>query len=406
MNISKNAVFNEIIHLHGKGVSHVDIAKELKSKYSEISIGHEVLRKFVSGFLQIADLNADNSNIFKSIKESKGFLTYELKGDHNIASLDELIEYFEIDTNVYEVAGDWIANSWGSNRQVKAKFRKKQELILPPKDYELLKDRINKNPFIFKTKKQDHQMWLVLGCIHVPFENKILINAILNLIQDNKKNIHGIILNGDFLDLRSLSEYDKDKVGMDGITLGYEYQKGLELMLKIKKAFGKEYDRIKKVFIYGNHEARYFKHIDKVLNSRYGNALASPTEALRMEELGYQVQPNDKDGYVLLGNSLEVYHGIYYGANPAKDHLTKKPNRSAMFNHSHRVAYHSNGNHEAFNIGWLGDQNSKAFSYSSRFQKQAWQNAFGVVHIDSLGNHYVNTVKCHEKGFFFDGKSY
>lgn len=273
-------------------------------------------------------------------------------------------------------------------------------------DYKLIKERVESEPLIFKPKKQEKQTWIILGCVHFPFQNKAIWNSILHLLKDKKKAIHGIILNGDYLDLRSLSEYDKDKVGIKDLTLADEYEAGLEGLLQIKKALGKEYGRIKKVYHFGNHEARYFKHIDKVLNSRYGSALQSPVEGLKLKELGYQVQLHDKDGFTLLGNSLQVHHGIYFSAQAAKAHLDKLPNVSHIFNHTHRIGYAANGRQEAFNIGWLGDSDSISFSYSDRFKREQWQNAFAVVDIDSDGNHYVQTVKCHKEGFYFGGKSY
>ena len=64
---------------------------------------------------------------------------------------------------------------------------------------------------------------LVLGCVHVPFHNKQLVNSLVKFIKDYKENIKGFHLIGDFLDLKSLSSHEDGIVDKTGLTLGKEY---------------------------------------------------------------------------------------------------------------------------------------------------------------------------------------
>lgn len=336
-----------------------------------------------------------------SVEETSSSKNFTYKGEKSIQSEQEAIAFFNVDLDKYEVER-FVVNSWDvtmkiddepvkrTNYQVKLFLRKIQKLILQ-------KPKIK--PFKFKPKEKG-EMWLVLSCCHFPFHNKKIWNSILHLIKDNKKNLTGIILNGDFLDLRVLSKHEE--FIPDGLTLAMEYESGLKGILEIEQAIGKE--NIKKVFHYGNHCERFYR--DKKAVLMYGSALPAPHEALRLEELGYKVQTDYKDGYTTLGNDLEVLHGIYFGETAAKKHLEMMPDRSVIFGHTHRFSSHDNGRHTAWNTGCLIDIMGPGFKYANRQQKSRWRNGFAIAYINRDGEHSVVPVKCLKENFFFGGKVY
>jgi hypothetical protein len=85
-------------------------------------------------------------------------------------------------------------------------------------DYlEFLKWKEERNKFQQPTKNGIH---IVIGCMHVPFHNKQLLNGLINFINDYKDSIVGFHLVGDFLDLKSLSKHDEGIVDKTGLTLG------------------------------------------------------------------------------------------------------------------------------------------------------------------------------------------
>ena len=271
----------------------------------------------------------------------------------------------------------------------------------------ILLEKISVKPFKPKVKKQGkYETWLVFGCVHRPFHDKKLWAGLMNLMHELLPNLSGIIINGDYVDLLSLSAHAKFDTILPGINLGVEYKDGLDGLLEIESVLGKRKNQVKKIFHYGNHEDRYFRHIKGMDNAKYGNALISPVEGLRLHELGYEVQLDYQNGLTQLGEDLDVFHGHYFNQHAAKKHLDATNGKSVLFNHTHRFQMYSDGFHTGYNIGWLGDKGSKAFNYAPRFTKQGWTNGFAVVYVDADGQTMVNPVKCSGGRFFFGGRGY
>lgn len=345
-----------------------------------------------------AEMHDDN----RVIKEERNDgATYSYSGSQSIQDLETALEFFAIDTDKFEV-DKFQCNSWDvtnrhgkvyTNYQVKLFLKKIQQLVVPQPKVE---------PFLFHKGMSKAPMWLVIGCIHRPFHNEKVWYGLMQMIHEHKKNIQGIIINGDYLDLRSLSSHD-DFIP-EGLDLGIEYSDGLKGMLEIKEAFGKRYKHIEKVFHFGNHEDRFYRYREEL--RKYGSTLITPEQALHLDEDGWEIQTDWKEGYTTLGNNTDVFHGIYYGTNPSKSHLDKAPTRNMIFNHSHRFSSFSNGKATAYNIGWLGDVNSEGFKYAHRFTRAEWQMGFGAVYLNNHGDSFVQPIRCTNEGFFFGGKSY
>lgn len=329
-----------------------------------------------------------------------------------ITSLEEAIEFFNVDTDEW-IVERWICNAWDvtmkidktpvkrTNYQVKVWLVKKVSQIKEIK-YELLKSRFTEAVKI--PKSDSYQMWVVLGCIHRPFHDKDIWSKLMSFLNEYKKQITGIIINGDYLDLKTLSGYEQGEVPIEGLTLKSEYEDGYVGILDIKKAAGKEYERWDKHFIYGNHENRFFKMLKKP--DFYKLGIDKPCEALKLEENGYTIQRNYPDSYVLLGDSCKVYHGVYFSDNAAAAHLKKDPEFDGIFFHTHRFGYASNGSHQVFNCGWLGDPDSIGFQYANRFLKSQWQHGFAVAYVDQTNRTVVRPIEIHNKSFFFEGRQF
>lgn len=314
---------------------------------------------------------------------------------------DDIRKYFEDDE---VVAGTTNAHGGGWLR-----FKKEKPFIdeLTPEEKEkfearktdYLQSKEAKSIEVKKPKQGSFENWIILGCVHVPGHNKYLLDGVLRYISENE--IHGIILAGDFLDLKSLSSHDKGKE-ID-TNLWDEYMEGFKIVRMIEQALA---DDAKKIYLYGNHDDRYLRTLEKVENSRFGQALISPQQAMEME--GWQVLNNWKEDYVLLGENLEVIHGYYTNKNAPKSHLdaSAQVGRSVVFFHTHREGFFSNGSFAAWNCGSLANFDDDIFAYVPRQVRQGWRNGFCTVTIDSEGRHYVNQVRCSEKFFFANGIKY
>lgn len=247
------------------------------------------------------------------------------------------------------------------------------------------------------------EKWIVISDVHRPFHNKVLWTKVLKLIKDMGTGLHGIILAGDYLDLYTLGSYNSESLAnLSGLTLQDEYIDGLQGIDELEQVLHK---KAKKVYLYGNHEDRYFRHIKEKDNAKYGGALLNPVEALYLNEKNWTVLTDWQSDYFTLGEHLDVIHGIYTSVHSAKTHLDKT-GHSVMFGHTHRVQCYHTGNKASYNIGGLYDINSKGFLYMPRLQRQMWANGFALVNINDDGEFYVEQINVWNDCFLAEGKMY
>ena len=247
------------------------------------------------------------------------------------------------------------------------------------------------------------EKWIVISDIHRPFHNKVLWSKVLKLIKDMGTGLHGIVLAGDYLDLYTLGSYNTESLAnLSGLTLQDEYIDGLQGIDELEQVLHK---KAKKVYLYGNHEDRYFRHIKEKDNAKYGGALLNPVEALYLNEKNWTVLTDWQSDYFTLGEHLDVIHGIYTSVHSAKTHLDKT-GHSVMFGHTHRVQCYHTGNKASYNIGGLYDINSKGFLYMPRLQRQMWANGFALVNINDDGEFYVEQINVWNDCFLAEGKMY
>jgi predicted phosphodiesterase len=251
--------------------------------------------------------------------------------------------------------------------------------------------------------KAKFQKWIVVSDVHRPFHNKVLWSKLLQLIKDFNNTLYGFVMAGDYLDLYTLGSYNTESLAnLSGLTLQDEYIDGLEGMDDLNKVLKKH---TKKVFLFGNHEDRYFRHIKEKDNAKYGGALLNPVEALYLHENNWEVKTDWMSDYFTIGEHLDVIHGIYTSVHSAKTHLDKT-NHSVMFGHTHRVQCYHSGNKASYNIGGLYDIKSKGFNYMPRLQRETWANGFAIVTVNNEGEFYVEQVNVWNDCFLAEGKMY
>jgi predicted phosphodiesterase len=253
-----------------------------------------------------------------------------------------------------------------------------------------------------RSQDKSLQRWIVISDVHRPFHNQKLWNKLLQLINDMGSSLYGIVIAGDYLDLYTLGSYNNESLAnLSNITLQDEYLDGLQGIDEINSAF----KGAKKLFLFGNHEDRYFRHIKEKDNAKYGGALINPIEALYLHERGWITKTDWQSDYFTLGKHLDIVHGVYTSIHAAKAHLDKTQH-SVMFGHTHRVQCFHQGNRAAFNIGGLYDIKSKGFNYMPRFQRQLWANGFALVNVTDNGDFYVEQVNVWADKFLANGKMY
>lgn len=242
----------------------------------------------------------------------------------------------------------------------------------------------------------DTKKYIILSDVHVPFHNEVLVNKVIELC--HRKKFDGLIFNGDFLDLYSIASFNDNSVArLQGVTLGREYEQGREVLDRFDAL-----DIEEKVFLFGNHEERFDRFIQKGDNAKLIGALGRPEDELELVDRGYKVIRDYPDGFYKLGHSLEVIHGTYTNMHPSKKHL-QEFKTSVIFGHTHRMDSYFDGQFGAWNIGGLYDKHSEGFKYVNRAVRRKWVNGFAIVNIDELGNHYVEMINCYNNNFFAEG---
>lgn len=253
------------------------------------------------------------------------------------------------------------------------------------------------------TIRKQKGMHILMGCNHVPFENKKLHRGVMKLINDYKQDIKGFHLMGDFMDINALSSHDKGKfTAVKGMTLTDEYNSGNKLLDKFQDVLPSD---CWKTYVYGNHEDRYNRWMGNMDNAK--TPLPSPTEALNLLERGFQVKESWSQDFFTIGNDLDIFHGIYFSVHCAKAHIDKL-RTSCAFVHTHRIQTYVEGHVAAFNIGACADFNSPAFGYATRPMKAAWANGFAVCIVDKDGKTHMTQIMVDKNSgnFYFGGKKY
>lgn len=248
-----------------------------------------------------------------------------------------------------------------------------------------------------QSSKKQVKTYVVSGCWHVPFHNKILYEGFKNLLRDI--NPDGLVLAGDFIDVGSLGEYERGKMSKTGVTLEDEYMAANVVLDEIDAILSPTAERF---YLYGNHCARYFRWKSDVNNSKYGDLL-SPTRGMKLLERGYVTKEDYMNDFLELG-SLQILHGYYYNVHCAKQHLDKL-RRNNMFVHTHRSQMFRTGDFASWNIGFMGDVNAPCFTYADRAMRGSWSNGFALVHVTDK-EFYVEPIDVVNSNFVYGGRKY
>lgn len=243
----------------------------------------------------------------------------------------------------------------------------------------------------------------ITGCAHAPFHNKAMYESTLNFLE-KEVSLEGIVLNGDFLDLNSLSSHDRGKIALPGVNLAWEYEESNKFLDEIQDLLKSKGADIRQ-FIYGNHEDRFLRTMKDVDTSKYGRALKSPEEALKLADRGFITQTDWKNSTISIGPHLDVIHGEFFNIHSAKKHIDTY-RKSIMYAHTHRIQIYMEGDVGGFNIGAGADFNSLVFGYASRAMKKSWANASALVTLDENGFFHVQLLNFRNNKLIINGKEY
>lgn len=246
-------------------------------------------------------------------------------------------------------------------------------------------------------KLEEIKTYVVSGCWHIPFHNQVLYSGFKQLIRDIDPD--GFVIDGDFIDVGALSDYDRGRVSKTGVTLEDEYNAANVVLDELDSILRPD---VEKYYLWGNHSERYYRWKSDVNNSKYGDIL-NPNRGMKLEERGYVIKDDYKNDFIELG-SLQVLHGIYFNVHSAKQHLDKL-RRNCMFVHTHRSQMFRTGDFAAWNIGFMGQIDAPCFNYADRGTKESWANGFALVHVTN-DNFFVEQIDVVNSHFVYGGRKY
>jgi hypothetical protein len=242
--------------------------------------------------------------------------------------------------------------------------------------------------------------YVILGCMHFPFHNKWMWEAVLKIISD-LKDLKGIVLAGDILDMHSISRHSKGKITLPDYDLTQEYEETNIELDKLDQAIGNK--EIVKEYFYGNHEDWFNQWGVDTDNWKLGEAGAISPYNYCFKKRGYNCQFNWKTAKVMIGD-IKVIHGEWVNIHSAYKHMQMLHERVIFF-HTHRFNTFHESKLYGLNCGWGGDQTKKVFNYMSESQKVKWKNGFCIVNVTDEGIFPV-PLPFENKKFYYRGKIY
>lgn len=242
--------------------------------------------------------------------------------------------------------------------------------------------------------------YFVTGCSHAPWHNKKMYDSVFKYLK-KEVDLQGLILAGDIVDLNSLSAHDKGKIPIQGVTLDWEYKEA--------NKFLDQFDELKingrKDYIFGNHEDRYNRVVKDSDVAKYGEALKSPIEGLKLYDRGYNVYKDWKNDAIHLGTHLDICHGEFLNVHTAKKTIDTY-RKSVLYFHTHRFQIYVEGLVGGFNMGFGGDVNAPIFNYATRAMKNSWVNSSALVTLDEHGYYHVEPLMWIGNKLIVSGKQY
>lgn len=252
-----------------------------------------------------------------------------------------------------------------------SKFFVKEER--PKNPYKLPQSEEAKyEPFILKAKRL-----AVLSDIHIPYHSIDAVTAALDKIAEEKPD--AILLNGDTVDMYSLSKFQKDPRKR---SVAHELQACNEF-LDVLQQFG-----AKIIYKLGNHCERYEHYLQHKAPELLGIPEFRFENLLKAGERGMAVVGEKR---IIKANKLNIIHGheypsVFSPVNIARG-LYMKGKVSAMQGHNHAVSEHTETDMNGeivttWSVGCLCELNPAYMPLNK------WSHGFSMVDLSDNGKDF------------------
>jgi hypothetical protein len=246
-------------------------------------------------------------------------------------------------------------------------------------------------------QRKNFEDWFIIPDAHIPYHNKPLLRKLYGIIKEVKP--YGVAIIGDWIDLHSLGTFSEGKTNQ-GIVQD-EYDAGFKELENLDSVLPKG---CKKVYIEGNHEHRSVSWLNLVENDRLKKSGLNWWEGLKLAELGYHIVHDWKNGFYVLGSSLELIHGVSTAPFAAKVHLDRFQG-SVISGHAHTLQHYCTNKRGSWVAGGLFNiNNAQGFNWAARSTRERWSNGFAYVIINGHGFHHVHLIHSFQNRFIFGSR--
>lgn len=228
--------------------------------------------------------------------------------------------------------------------------------------------------------------YAVFNDVHYPYESKAYYEA-LSLAQ-KFPNLRGLILNGDILEIESVSRHPK--------TPGAQRALVHEIIYANKK-----FDQIQKIFgdlpvefIEGNHCHRILRYIRDVAPEMWG-MIHTPKLFEFEKRPNWHFLPYGPAQWFKVPHTRDLYarHEPLVGGQMCAKGTAEKSYVSVLFGHTHthQSYVHKKAGPKPYHTlamacGWLGDISKACFDY--RGPKDNWMTGFTRVDVDTKSGEF------------------
>lgn len=243
-----------------------------------------------------------------------------------------------------------------------------------------------------KFTPQATRTWVVLNDIQVPFQDKPVLDLVLNFVADLKP--YGVVLNGDIADCYAISDFTKNPQGET--DLKREVKECGLLMDKLALV------TTERIWLGGNHEDRLRRQAWKHVPALATTGKLDFDKFFETADHGFEYRPYGAEAN--LGRLL-VTHGtkaMKHSGQTAKA-TYEQYGTSIMVGHTHRLGTFFKTDVHGVHAGW---ENGCLCRLDPEYAQQPnWQQGFSVVHVDPSGFFSVQQIPILDGSSFFYGET-
>ncbi len=234
---------------------------------------------------------------------------------------------------------------------------------------------------------------LILGDIHVPYENKTALRLVRKIVKHLDKSLTHVISVGDMCDAYSASRFDKNP------ERKYRLQDEIDLTVALaQKIKGWCPEKTRCVITLGNHEVR----IDKLAAKLYEDLghVRSLQLARGLEAAGWEVFPYRQSYF--LTDHFAITHDFERAGKTALQNAVADCGVSIAFGHTHNAGtWYTGSVHDstkmAINVGWLGDHRFVDYRHAIK-AKRGYILGVGLVSLGPDGLFSADFIPFIERG--------